>query len=143
MLLPACRPKGVPSPRAMEDLLVDLHYTDGVIAESGLAYGHEDEVRAYYAATLARHGVTPAEFDSALVWYTHHSVKFDKIYPRVHQRLEKRLEAVKNAGRDAKSERAAIKSPEEWSEASLHREVINWPEKRKRYKVSPILQLKK
>lgn len=141
MLLPACRPKGVPSPKAMEDLLVDLHFADGVLAESGMLYGNEAELKGYYAAVLAKHGMTQAEFDTALVWYTAHSVKFEKIYPKVHHRLEKRLEAL-NRSKD-EGAKPIIKSPEEWSQASLNPERPNWPEPRTVYKVSPILQLKK
>ncbi len=141
MLLPACRPKGVPSPKEIENLLVDLHFTDGVLAETGLNYGHEEELRGYYAAILAKHGMTQEQFDTALVWYTAHSVQFEKIYPRVHQRLEKRLEAMNRASEQ--TETPVVKSPEEWREASLHPVRISWPEQRKAYKVSPILQLEK
>lgn len=87
-LLVACRPKGVLSVQEMEDLLYELHITDGVIDQAGLVYGHDEEQRAYYAVTMQKMGITQEEFDSSIVWYTHHPQTFNKIYPKVMKRLE-------------------------------------------------------
>jgi len=144
LMLGACRPKGVPSPREMEDLLVDLHFTDGVLTEAGMMANHDEEVRGYYAAVLAKHHITQAEFDTALVWYTRHSVKFEKIYPKVQARLDKRLAAMngpKTADGAAKSKE--IKSPEQLTREYLYGLEYQWPEERKKYKISPILQFGK
>ena len=87
-LLVACRPKGVLSVQEMEDLLYELHLTDGVIDQAGLVYGHDEEQRAYYAVTMQKMGITQEEFDSSIVWYTHHPQTFNKIYPKGMKRLE-------------------------------------------------------
>ena len=39
------------------------------------------------------HGVTQAQFDSCLAWYTAHPQLFDKIYPKVLKELDKEREA--------------------------------------------------
>ena len=54
---------------------------------------YNTEVRSiYYAQVLEAHGITQAQFDSSLVWYTAHPQLFDKIYPRVMRNLEKERE---------------------------------------------------
>ena len=94
------RPKGIMSSRKMERVLLDLHKTDGAMQVAGLSYGHDPELSAYYLGVLDKHGVTQAQFDSSLVWYTDHPQLFDKIYPRVIARLEKERDALIEAQGD-------------------------------------------
>ena len=75
--------------------MVDLHKTDGMIQTAGLSYGHDDVTDLYYAQVLEKHGVTQAQFDSSIVWYTAHPVLFDKIYPKVKADLKKEHDAFK------------------------------------------------
>lgn len=75
--------------------MVDLHKTDAILQLSGFSTGHEEEKDLYYAQVLEKHGVTQAQFDSSLVWYTAHPLLFDKIYPRVLAQLEAEEEAFK------------------------------------------------
>lgn len=89
LLVAGCRPRGVLSVEQMEDVLYDLHRTEGILHASGYERGHDSVVCLTYNAVLARHGITRAEFDSLLVWYTDNPQFFDKIYPHVLERLEK------------------------------------------------------
>ena len=85
--LSGCRPKGILHSWELRALLYDLHRMDALLQVSGKQY-ESDEVRnIYYAAVLEKHGVTQAQFDSSLVWYTAHPQLFDKIYPKVIARL--------------------------------------------------------
>ena len=145
VLLAGCRPKKVPSPKEMELILYDLHYTDGVLNEAGLLYGHEDDMKAYYAAALAKHGLTQAQFDSALVWYTNHSVQFEKIYPKVQARLERRLEFVREIEEGVKHDKKHTRqlTPEQLSHELIYGLPHNWPETRQRFRINPILLLEK
>ncbi len=86
--LASCRPKGVLSSGQMEDLFVDLHRAEGIIYVNGYMNGHDSIVRLTYDSILAAHGVTRAQFDSSLVWYTDNPMMFNKIYPHVMERLE-------------------------------------------------------
>ncbi|MCR5050408.1 MAG: DUF4296 domain-containing protein [Paludibacteraceae bacterium] len=78
-----CRPRGVLSSRQMRRVLVDLHKTDAILQVYGYQYGHDSLENRYYAAILQKHGITQAQFDSSLVWYTNNPQIFDKIYPKV------------------------------------------------------------
>lgn len=92
LTLVGCRPKGILTSREMRHLLVDLHKTDALLQTK--CSGCSNETRAiYYAQVLADHGVTQAQFDSCLAWYTAHPQLFDKIYPKVIAELEKERDA--------------------------------------------------
>lgn len=92
-LLVGCRPHGVLSSRQMKNVLVDLHKTDALLQVHGLMHGHDEADNIYYAQVMERHGVTQAQFDSSLVWYTAHPQLFDKIYPKVLAQLTAEREA--------------------------------------------------
>ena len=83
-----CRPHNVLSNREMRDLLYDLHRVDGAMQVAGYNYGHNEELASYYQSVLNKHGVTQAQFDSSLVWYTDNPQIFNKIYPHVIERLQ-------------------------------------------------------
>ena len=90
-----CRPRGVLSNREMRDVLYDLHRADGAIQVAGYNYSHDHEVAGYYKNVLDKHGITQAQFDSSLVWYTDNPQIFNKIYPKVITRLEADFEVEK------------------------------------------------
>ena len=83
-----CRPRGILSNNEMRDVLYDLHRMDGALQVAGYHSGHGQEVSAYYQSVLDKHGITQAEFDSSLVWFTDNPQIFNKIYPRVIDRLQ-------------------------------------------------------
>ena len=109
----ACRPRNVLSPKQMEDVFVDLHTAEGMIEISGLNYGHDEYLKGYFQSVLDKHGITQAQFDSSLVWYTSNPVIFEKIYPKVVERLEKQAEDAKNAEQAAKEVEQAAKMQKE------------------------------
>ena len=90
-----CRPRGILSNREMREVLYDLHRADGAIQVAGYNYSHDQEVIGYYKNVLDKHGITQAKFDSSLVWYTDNPQIFNKIYPRVVERLEADYEMEK------------------------------------------------
>lgn len=92
-----CRPKGILHSWEMRDVMVDLHKTDALLQVAGMQYGHNDAADIYYAEVLEKHGVTQAQFDSSLVWYTAHPQLFDKIYPKVLAKLDAEREAFEAA----------------------------------------------
>ena len=94
LLMSACtlRPKNVLPKSKMTEVLYDLHKTDGVVFVKGCNYNHDEELKKYYESTLLKHGVTQAQFDSSLVWYTDNPKRFNKIYPKVVKRLQDELD---------------------------------------------------
>ena len=90
-----CRPRGVLSNKEMREVLYDLHRADGAIQVAGYNYSHDQEVAGYYKNALDKHGITQAQFDSSLVWFTDNPQIFNKIYPKVIARLEADFEVEK------------------------------------------------
>jgi hypothetical protein len=93
----SCRQSEVLPPETMRDILYELHRADGAIQAAGYNYSHDQEVAGYYKNILDKYGLTQAEFDSALVWYTDHPQIFNKIYPQVIERLDADFENAKKA----------------------------------------------
>ena len=104
-----CRPRGVLSNREMRDVLYDLHRADGAIQVAGYNYSHDQELAGYYKNVLDKHGITQAEFDSSLVWFTDNPQIFNKIYPKVIERLEADFEVEKQI-RETKREKTLAKN---------------------------------
>lgn len=85
----AKRPKDVLSRKDMQELIYDIHKTDGVLHALDIPLRNTEERHIYYQTLLEQHNTTQAQFDSSLVWYTAHPKTFEKIYLNVLQRLEK------------------------------------------------------
>ena len=89
LFLSACDnwPKGVLSQRKMADVLTEMHKAEACMTEKGLAYSHYSYKAPYYKFILKKYGITQAQFDSSLVWYTKKPLKFQKIYDNVTVQL--------------------------------------------------------
>ncbi|WP_302548580.1 DUF4296 domain-containing protein [Coprobacter fastidiosus] len=96
-LFPACdrTPDHIIKPKAMEDLLVDIHKSEAIIEKNYQKYGSIEQKEELRNAVLKKHGVDKALFDSSLMWYGHHLPKYIKIYDNVIARLKEEDEAVK------------------------------------------------
>lgn len=88
LLLPACdRPKGVLNSGKMADVLVEMHKTDATLSERNLIFGRYDTKAPYYKYIFKKYGITQAEFDSSLVWYTKNPQRFENVYDNVIDQL--------------------------------------------------------
>ena len=88
MVFAGCRPKGILSSRQMQNVLYDLHRADAILRQYDLELGPDEVLAKYYEVVLEKHGITQAQFDSSLVWYTDHPSRFDKIYPKIEKRCK-------------------------------------------------------
>ena len=105
VLMIGCKP-GVPrniiQPSMMEDILYDYHLAQ---AMSNYQEGRYDSllVRVYEAAVYKKYGITKAEFDSSMVYYTRHTDRLHKIYESLSKRFEADMMALGGAGAGAGS----------------------------------------
>jgi hypothetical protein len=76
----------------MREILIDLHKTDAILQVTGRTHTATEIKTIYYAQVLEKQGITQAQFDSSLVWYTAHPQLFDKIYPKVMADLKEEEE---------------------------------------------------
>ena len=79
----------------MADILYDYHVADGMVQTN---FDSPDSVamRAYRISILKNHGVTQADFDSSMVYYTRHTRLLQKVYDKIADRLGR--EAVERGG---------------------------------------------
>jgi hypothetical protein len=97
LLLSACngRPRGVLDQKDMTKILIDMHKTEALLSEKGLSYGSYSSKAPYYSFVLKKYGITQAQFDSSLVWYTKNPQKFGRIYDDVTAQLTKFQKEIK------------------------------------------------
>lgn len=97
LLFVACqswRPWGVMNPSEMEEVLYDIHLTEGMISAVYPNMRREDQ-RASYDAIFEKHGVTRQKFEKSLVWYSAHPDKFSPIYDSLDVRFTTLVNDVK------------------------------------------------
>ena len=80
-------PEDMIQPDQMEDILYDYHLSVGINYDDNRNRNYRKE--AYRRYVFEKHGVTAAEFDSAMVWYTRHTPELSDIYTKVALRFEK------------------------------------------------------
>lgn len=80
-------------PDDMEDILYDYHISQAMVDDNEQD-NREYVMKLYRLGVLKKYGVTEAEFDSSLVYYTRHADKLRKIYENLATRLEKEAVAL-------------------------------------------------
>jgi len=86
-------------PDLLEDILYDYHVAMGMTEVSGAedaAYNR----RLYRLAVLKKYGVTEADFDSSMVYYTRHADRLHTVYENLVGRLEKEAMALGSSASD-------------------------------------------
>lgn len=86
-------PSEVIQPAEMEDLLYDYHLATSL--GTSLPYDESYKKEAYLAYVFRKHGVTQAEFDSSMVWYTRHGSELAELYKQVGERFRRDEERMK------------------------------------------------
>lgn len=90
-LVSSCKPQ-VPDkylqPDEFEDILYDYHLADAMANNSDNANEISYNMTLYRQTVLRKYGITQAEFDSSLVYYTRHADRLHLIYENISKRLE-------------------------------------------------------
>lgn len=94
LTLVACKPGipyGVLSPGKMEEVLYDYHLAQGMAETQGDSVAFRRYV--YVQEVFKKHGITQADFDSSMIWYSAHAAYLDDIYKRLTLRYESDMKA--------------------------------------------------
>lgn len=93
----ACKPT-VPSqyiqPDELEDILYDYHLADAMAEEANNGEDAQYNKILFRQAVLKKHGITQAEFDSTLVYYTRHADRLHSIYDNLYNRFADEAKAL-------------------------------------------------
>lgn len=88
-------PSDVLSSGKMEDILYDYHLAVAMMQNDVEENGKSsDNMITYRAAILKKHGVTPAEFDSSMVYYMRHTELLHDVYKNLADRLNDETTAL-------------------------------------------------
>lgn len=79
-------PDDIIQPSEMEELLYDYHLA--LTMGNDLSYSDRYKRESYKNYVFDKHGVTEAEFDSSMVWYTRNSTVLTDIYKNLQKRYE-------------------------------------------------------
>lgn len=136
MVLYACEqiPSYIIHPDAMADLLVDVHKSES-ISENIKEYGTPERKEQMRRSIFEKHGITQAQFDTSLVWYSDHMKKYSQVYDVVTARLRAESDKVKTLLVEKKS--APLSRPGDsinvWNkepfflfEPRLHRHILTF-----------------
>lgn len=90
-----CQPKAPIEAEKFEAIVQDILLTDGALLEVDTLRGafHRGEMEPY-TATLAAHGVTVADFDSALRYYLNRPRVLDEMFDRIIANLQMEATAL-------------------------------------------------
>lgn len=79
------------SERKMTEFLIDLHTADAIMhTEQNTPPEKYDKALYYYPSLLEKYGITRAQADSSVSWYSRHPKQFARIYEDVIRELERR-----------------------------------------------------
>ncbi|MBP5522967.1 MAG: DUF4296 domain-containing protein [Bacteroidaceae bacterium] len=86
-------------PDKMEEILFDYHLAQGIIdVQPPEDYTHNQR---YLDAVFSNHGITEAQFDSSMIYYTREALKLREMYVNINRRYKEIDEALKmQAGND-------------------------------------------
>lgn len=93
--LTACqvkRPKVVLSDAKMENVLHDYHIAKAMGEE--IPYNESYKRLLYIESVFKKHGITQADFDSSMVWFTRNPDVLTKVYEKVNVRLKAEREGI-------------------------------------------------
>lgn len=96
LFMSGCSRKKVPlDEKKFTSLLIDLHRTDGTLSVArGLSGLNELKNYAYYNDIFKKYGITRADFDSCMYYYSRQTALFSKMYDVVIDSLNKQVTAV-------------------------------------------------
>lgn len=72
-----------PRERLMARIMADIYTADAILQETSAKSAKDKTIEQTYHTVLAHYGLSKAEYDSALAWYSKDPQKFASVYERV------------------------------------------------------------
>lgn len=118
----ACKrvPSYVVQPDEMAELMADIRMGDAVISVQRGQYGSESKKLVLKNAILERHGVTPEQFDTSLIWYGKNIGIYQEITQKSIDILEKRLKEVNAMAADEAAMSISGDSVDIWTDSKFY-----------------------
>lgn len=107
IMLLACSkvPRGILSEKKMQAVQTDMQIAEAMISENHDNFQDDVQKKALYESVFRKHGITQADYDTALVWYGRHLDIYIKVYDRILADLDEREKALgKDTGSPLRSD---------------------------------------
>lgn len=91
-------PHGILSEKKMQAVQTDMQIAEAMISEGHNDFQDDAQKEALYESIFHKHGISQADYDTALVWYGRHLDVYIKVYDRILADLDQR---EKELGKDA------------------------------------------
>jgi len=104
--LASCKQKMPPNiiaPDKMQEILYDIHVTDGYISTIPMPDSSKKIAASYYKGIYKKFGTDSARYVQSMNYYYKHPQDLDKMYKNIAQRLAKQQKAMSKADSIAKS----------------------------------------
>lgn len=75
--------------KAMANLLFDIHLSEAMESSNFIGY---NECKFIYTKIFEKHKVTPANFDSAVIYYANHNNEHKEVYKLVEKKIVKYID---------------------------------------------------
>ncbi len=85
----------VPNEKKMARIMADIYTADAILQERSSTGAKDKTIENTYHSVLAHYGLTKAQYDSAVAWYSAEPKKFAAVYERVVAILTTREDAVR------------------------------------------------
>jgi hypothetical protein len=96
LMTAACsRPTAVLDNDRMVAILVDVHKAEGILEVQADQYPSDSAMEWLVQSVLDKHGVTKADYDSSLVWYSTHLREFIRVYNKVRVQVAAEQDSLK------------------------------------------------
>jgi hypothetical protein len=84
-------------------LMVDIHLADAIASEKGyIDQTYQIDSASLYGSVFKKHGVSKAEFDSTMAWYSTHPEDLQKVYNRITAELKERQQKINSGNKPHK-----------------------------------------
>ncbi len=113
-------PDDILPPEKMEAVLYEHQFSNALRME--LPYGTMENRKAFWSYINKKHGVTQAEFDSSMVWYTRHSSYLNDVYKEVQNRFQRDIQLLEKQENVLIAKKTSLSgdSMDVWQDFTLH-----------------------
>ncbi|KQS34451.1 DUF4296 domain-containing protein [Pedobacter sp. Leaf194] len=97
------RPSNVIAPDKMQNILYDIHVSDGYISTIAMPDSSKKVAASYYKGIYKKFGIDSTQYAQSMSYYYKHPQDLDKMYKYISKRLSKQQKAMEKADSLAKS----------------------------------------
>lgn len=109
--------------RELVRVMADMYVVDALVQDHSLHGSRDRFLEEAYHSVLEHYGVTKADYDTALAWYSRRPSEYDRLYGKLIDLLSEREASAQQAADRVDSAQAVVKAAND----SLLQTLAQWP----------------